>query len=348
MYDKNMKKYNFLKTSYIRKKIKEKIIKLMLIDYKIFKREKESNKTLVVTFDALGDNVVKSRAIEIVAERFGKENIHILCKSKWKSLYEIQGYKNIFIDETKWNIFYKIKLYRKLNSLNFNSIIVMNHSEIPEEATFVYSKNSYFMEKDVNYILEKEVLLLNKIFNEEFSLQDVKPNINKFFPLCKYQNLISVGIGASNEKRTLPVKNMAKILEEVRNIYPNKKIAILGSGKKQEEYYQEMIKLIGENNLLNYIDKIPLIETFQIIKDSDLFIGYDSGLLNVAFSFEKKSICLHWSKEKFVWEHPYEFICTLKGKGGEIYKDKKYGTDILNSIGIEQIKEAIDSLEIER
>lgn len=343
-----MRKYNFLKTSYIRKKIKEKIIKLMLLDYKILKREKESDKILIVTFDALGDNVVKSKTIEIIAERFGKENIYILCKSKWKSLYEIQGYENIFIDETKWNIFYKIKLYRKLNSLNFKANIVMNHSEIPEEAGFIYCKSSYFMEKDVNYILEKEVLLLNEIFTERFLLEDVKPNINKFFPLCKYQNLISIGIGASNEKRTLPVKNMAEIIIEIRKTYPDKKIAVLGSGKKQEEYYKEMIKLIGENNLLNYIGKIPLVETFQIIKDSDLFIGYDSGLLNVAFSFETKSICLHWSKEKFVWEHPYNFICTLKGEGGEIYKDKKYGTDILNSIKIEQIKEAMKNFFIER
>ena len=61
---------------------------------------------------------------------------------------------------------------------------------------------------------------------------------------------------------------------------------------------------------------------------------------------KKKSICLHWSKEKYVWEHDCEFVKTLKGNGIEKNKNEKYGTPTLNSITFEQIENAIDELEI--
>ena len=343
-----MKKIRILKTSYLKRKIKEYIIKLSLIDYKLFNRKNiEDNKNLlIITLDALGDNIIKSKTIEILASKYGKENTYILCKNKWKVLYEIQGYKNIFVDETKWNIFYKIKQYRKLNNIGFNTIAIMNHSYIPEEAGYIFSGKKYDMSENVEYILEKHVLILKKILGKEYSIEEIKSDIRKYFPNKKYNNIISIAIGASNNKRTLPINKIAEIIKKLREKFPNKNIVILGSGKKQENYYKDLIKMIGEERLSNYINKIPLLETIQLIKDSDFFIGYDSGLLNIAFTLGKKSICLHWCKEKYIWEHPYFYIKTLKGKGGKEFIDSKYGTDILNSITFEQIEEAINELEI--
>lgn len=341
-----MGKIRIFKTSYLKRKIKEYLVKISLLDYKFFSKKKESKNILIITLDALGDNIVKSRTIEILAEKYGKENTYILCKSKWKSIYEFQGYKNIYIDETKWNIFYKINQYRKLNKIGFETVAIMNHSYLPEEADYIYSGVKYDMSENVEYILEKHIILLEKIFKRKFTLKEVKPDIRKYFPETKYKDIISIAIGASNDMRTLPVEKMADIIKKLRIKFPNKVIAILGSGKKQENYYNKIIDIIGEKNIINYIDKIPLLETIQIIKDSDFFIGYDSGLLNIAFTLNKKSICLHWCKDKFVWEHPYSYIVTLKGKGGEEYIDKKYGTDILNSITFEQIEEAIKNLKI--
>lgn len=336
-----MGKIRIFKTSYLKRKIKEYLVKISLLDYKFFSKKKESKNILIITLDALGDNIVKSRTIEILAEKYGKENTYILCKSKWKSIYELQGYKNIYVDETKWNIFYKINQYRKLNKIGFETIAIMNHSYLPEEADYIYSGVKYDMSENVEYILDKHIILLEKIFKRKFTLEEVKPDIRKYFPETKYKDIISIAIGASNDKRTLPVKNMAEIIQNLRKIFPNKKIAILGSGKKQEKYFKEMIMNIGEKNIISYINKIPLLETMQIIKDSDFFIGYDSGLLNIAFTLNKKSICLHWCKEKYIWEHPYSYIKILKGEGGDEYLDKKYGTDILNSITFEQIEKAL-------
>lgn len=72
-----MGKIRILKTSYLKRKIKEYIVKFSLLDYKLFLKEKESKNLLIITLDALGDNIVKSRTIEILAEKYGKENTYI-------------------------------------------------------------------------------------------------------------------------------------------------------------------------------------------------------------------------------------------------------------------------------
>lgn len=341
-----MKKIRIFKTSYLKRKLRECIIKLFSIDFKINSVKSSQKKLLIISLDALGDNIVKSRTIEIFTENYGKDNIYILCKNKWKILYEIQGYKNIFVDETKWNVFYKIKLYRKLNRVGFSEVAILNHSYVPEESNFIYCDKKYDMSEDVNYILEKHLIILKKVLNKDFNLNDVVPDIRKYFPNKKYSNVIAIAVGASGDSRTMAFKYFKNIIYKLAEKFKNKDIVLLGAGNKQEIIAKKILEELNLKNVKENIDKISLLETIQIINDSDLFIGGDSGLLNIAFSLKKKSICLHWSLEKFVWEHPFNNIKILKGKGGEKFKDKKYGTETLNSITFEQIENAIDELGI--
>lgn len=339
-----MGKVKILKTSYLKRKIRETIVKVFLLDYKFLKNKKENKNILIITMDALGDNIVKSRTIEILAEEYGKENIYILCKNKWKILYEMQGYKNIFVDETKWNIFYKIKLYRKLNKIGFSKIAIINHSYIPHEVDYIYCGEKYDTFESVDYILEKHVILLNKMLKRKFTLGDVKPDIRKYFPEKKYENIISIAVGTADYPKTPTYNNLKLYITGLLNKFPNKKILLLGSGDKQQKTAKDLINEISSERIVDLIDKINLKEVMQIIKDSDLFIGGDSGLYNIAFALNKKIICLHWDSNKSAWEHNFNNVKILKGNGTEKDKNEKYGTPTLNSITFEQIENAINKL----
>lgn len=342
-----MSKPKYLKTSFLKKTIKYCLIRLFLLDFYLFKSDKkDKNRLLIITMDALGDNIVKSKIIEILSEIYGKNNTYILCKNKWKILYMIQNYQNIFVDETKWNIFYKIKLYRKLNKIGFNKIAILNHSEIPDESNFIIDGKKYDMSEKVNYILEKHIILLEKIYDKKFTLENLKQDIRKYFPDTKYKNIISIAVAASGDKRTVPYSNLYNYIKKLLELKKDKTIYLLGTGRKQDEIARKLEVISLSGRVVNLVDKIDLKEVIQVIKDSDLFIGGDSGLLNIAFSVRTKSICLHWSKDKYIWEHQVDYIKTLKGAGGEKYIDKKYGTEILNSITFEQIKSAIEKLNI--
>lgn len=339
-----MSKLKIFKTSYYKRKIKSFIIKLFLLDFRI-KKEKNVKNLLIITMDALGDNVVKSKTIEILSREFGKENTYILCKNKWKILYEFQEYKNIFVDETKWNIFYKIKLYRKLNKIGFSKIAILNHSYLPEEIEYIYSGEKYDTNVPVTYILEKHLYILKNMLNKNFTLEEVIPDISKYFEQIKYKNIITVAVGSAGDEKTPTYENYKKYINILLNTFKEKEIYLLGSGKKQKITANELEKEFNNKKIKNMVDKVELKEVFQMIKDSDLFIGPDSGLYNIAFSLNKKIICLHWYKEKSMWEHISENIIILKGDEKNLSsKKEKYGTPTLNSITENQFKEAIVKL----
>lgn len=340
-----MSKPTFLKTSFWKKKIKQFIIQLFLVDFRFYKHKKTNN-LLVITLDALGDNVVKSKTIKLLEKKFGQDNTYILCKSKWKSIYKLQNYKHIFIDETKWNVFYKIKLYRKLNKIGFNTVVILNHSYLPEEEKFILTGKKYDTSQTVDYILNKHLFLLNKILDRKVIINDIIPDMRVYFPETKYHNIITIAVGTADYIKTPTFNNLCKYIEGILRLNLNKDIYLLGTGDKQNAVATELISTIQSKKLKNMVDKLNLIEVMQMIKDSDLFIGGDSGLYNIAFCLKTKTICLHWKDNYPLWEHRTENIKILKGKGGKEYTDKQYGTDILNSITFEQIKEAMDELNI--
>ncbi len=341
-----MKKINILKTSYLKRKIKENILKICLLDFKLKERKIDNKKILIVSMDSLGDNVIKSKTIEILSNEFKKENIYILCKNKWKEIYDLQGYFNLFVDESNWNIFHKVKLYRKINKMNFSKVISLSHKGIAKELEYIYTKNKYATLETVDYVLERHVLILNKVLNKNFSLEEVKPNFKKYFPLKKYSNIICIGIGASGNERMMKIENMKKIIVGLLQNYPKKDILLFGNGKREKEYAKKISEGLETKNLKNYIDKLSILETMQYISDCDLFIGMDSGLMNIAFALDKKVICTHWSKEKYFWEHPFKNVKIVKGNEDKKYYDKVYGTEILNSISFEQIIKAAKELNV--
>ncbi len=340
-----MKKIKILKTSYWRTKIKNLILKTCLLDFRLKKNiENKDEKILIVTLGSLGDNLIETRVIEILAEKFSKKNIYILCKNNWKIIYTLQGYFNVFVDERNWNIFYKIKLYRKLNYMNFKKIIVLNHGNVPIKLEYIYSKNIYSSYGNREYILENQLDLLKKILNKNFHLEDIKPDIRKYFIVNKNKS-ICIGIGASGNERIMKIETMRDIIFNLLLKFPDKEIILLGNGKREKEYVEKLMEKIVNKKVKNAIDKYTLLETLQHIYSCELFIGMDSGLMNAAIALNKKVICTHWSKEKYSWEAPFSNVKTIKGIGGKKYIDKKYGNEILNSIKFTQIEQAMKELK---
>ena len=290
--------------------------------------------------------MVKSKTIKILEDNFGKDNTYILCKSKWQSIYELQKYKHIYVDETKWSVFYKIKLYRKLNKIGFGTIAILNHSFLPEEEKFILKGKKYDTSRTVNYILDKHVFLLNEILNKQITRDQVIPDMRIYLPENKYQNIITIAVGTADYIKTPTFDNLYKYITGILGLNLDKDIYLLGTGDKQNAVATKLINTIQSKKLKNMVDKLNLIEVMQMIKDSDLFIGGDSGLYNMAFCLNTKTICLHWRKNYPLWEHRTSNIRILKGKGGKEFIDKQYGTDILNSITFEQIKEAMRELNV--
>lgn len=330
-----------IKFSKLRKNI---ISNLVLNCSKVRLSKKSSSKILIISNEALGDTIIKSQAIKILSDFYGKENIYILCKDKWKAIYLKQGY-NLLIDEYK-KVFKRILFFRKLNKMNFQQAIFINHDSFNEISKFIQCPHKITNKMDKKYILENYTYILKEITGTNYKKEDLRPDLKSLYKNDSIKNTISIGIGASNQRRTLPIEYIKNLIELLLKKYPEKKIILLGTGKKQVSYTKELLKKINYKNIINKVDTISLNETLEIVANSDLFLGYDSGLTNSAFCFHTKYICFHWSDSIKLWLHDFPHCVTLIGDGKNPVKDNTYGTDILNSIKLSQVEEALNKLKI--
>ncbi|MCX3068175.1 hypothetical protein OQE61_11760 [Cetobacterium somerae] len=332
------------KWSHFKRDLSDRLIKKAC--RKVIAEKDDGNKVLIVTMDALGDNLLKVKSIEKIAEFYGKENTYILCKDKWQEIYLKQGY-NVFVDKYK-NILERIKLYKKLNRFKYKKVIYFIHDQKNVSEEFINSSDKIeyrIRESKDKYILEYHQDFLKEILKKDVDVEELVPDLRYIFNNLKKDNIITVGIGSAARVKTMPVIKMAEIINYLGERYPNSKLILLGSGKTQVAYQKELSKHIKVKNTVDLVDKISLLESLEYIAKSKFFIGYDSGLTNAAFTLKTKYICLHWTKFK-TWKHNYEGCVTLLGEGENPYKESKYGCDLLNSITLSQIQEGLEVLDI--
>lgn len=347
---------------------KKGIINLFLELYFKFKNNNNSKidtnqtKILVVSLESLGDDAVKSATIDLIKKHYNNAQVDIMVFDAWKEIFQLQGYHTIsFPKGTKIIkiIKEKISFYNEINNSGYTKIIYLDHCGlIRDEFKYINCKDNIGISKlneepllkeiisvedKVDYVLDRQKWLLEKLTGKKYVLEDIRPNLGKFFPETIHKDIIIYGIGASTPTNIMPIPKVIKILNFLLERYPNKKIILIGYGKEQESYAKKLLKNIDNDNIINSVGKTNLKETLQLIKDSDFFIGYDSGPANLTFSLRKKYVCL-FSRELKIWQHPFNDIRYILGDKKNPENDGYYGSDVLNSIKINQIENALNEL----
>ncbi|MGL5918281.1 MAG: glycosyltransferase family 9 protein, partial [Cetobacterium sp.] len=124
-------------------------------------------------------------------------------------------------------------------------------------------------------------------------------------------------------------------------MFPEKKILLVGNGDLQSSYAEELLKILGNKNIENLINKTSVKEVFEIVAKSSLFIGFDSGLYNSTFALRKKSIGLFRNKSgAFIHNESWMKILT-PSKLREDILDKNYPNKEINSITRDEFKIAL-------
>ena len=347
---------------------KKSIINLFLELYFKFKKNDNSkipssqNKILVVSLESLGDDAVKSTTIDLIRDYYSNAQVDIMVFDAWKEIFQLQGYKTLSFPKGSKiikTIKEKINFYNEINNSGYTKIIYLDHCGwVRDEFKYINCKDSIGISKSnndpllkdtvsiedkVDYVLDRQKWLLEKLTGEKYTLEDIRPDLKKFFPETIHKDIIVYGIGASTPTNIMPIAKVIEILYFLLKRYPNKKIVLIGNGKEQENYTKKLLKNIDGNRIINSVGKTSLKETLQLIKDSNFFIGYDSGPANIAFSLRKKYVCL-FSRELKIWQHPFNDIKYILGNKINPVNDGYYGSDRLNSIKIEQIENALNEL----
>lgn len=312
--------------------------------------------------DGIGDILVRSKLAELVAEknRLDNSKVYFLMKEQYKNLGTFLGYNVIGLDrKTEKNLlkrffkFYEInKRYINLEFGNDNitaNIVAKEKIGNLDESKMTSCYNKYFtkpfkVSESHRKILNKMRELGEKILEREVSLEEIIPDLRDKFPIDNKD--IVIAIGSTDRKKVCSPLKMKEYIEEILKIYPNEKIILVGNGELQKNYAKEILKMIPNKNIVNFVDKTNLMEAFELVTKSKLFIGFDSGLYNLCFVTRKKGIGLFRDTSvPFAHEVPWLKNIGPSEKIGRSIKDSEYPDENINSISVESFRNALEELK---
>lgn len=350
---------NYLKKSYIQEGINLYLIRFILSFFKKKFVSKEE-KILVKSCDGIGDALVRTKLMELIEEKYGKENIYVLMKSGYTSLGEMLGYRTIgYSRKERKNFFSRLKKMYKLNSMGFSKYINIEFANditvgnlfIPErigrkdpnwqvERNNKYYTKSYSFEND--YVMNQIKVMAKEILGLDLPMKELIPDLRYLFDI-KEENIV-IAVGSTGRDRVCSPNLLSKFILELRKVYKNEKIKLVGNGKLQQEYAKKLIELLKDDNIEDLVDKTSIKEVFEEVAKSKIFIGFDSGLYNACFALRKKGIILFRNGSgSFVHNVPWLKIVYPKIIREDVIDIEYPGLEI-NSITVEEFKSGMEEL----
>lgn len=349
-----------LKKAYIRDLVNSSIINFI---FKFF-RFKNDGKILVKSMDGIGDILVRSRLVEKIIEKYGKENVYFLMKEHYKSLGEMLGYNVIGIPRKSEKNFLKrlIMMYqinKEYSPSKFLNIEFGNDSTIAnifasekvgvkdnyptaQRYNKYYTKSFEFC-KSNKKVLENIRDIAENILEENITLEEIIPDLSKSF--SKKEEGIVVAVGSTARDRVCSPKRMREYLLEINKIYPNEEIILVGNGELQKEYAEYLSKELGSINIKNLVNKTTLKEAFDLVANSKVFIGFESGLYNFCFVTRKKGVALFKNIDvPFAHKVPWLKIVGPEEERIDNLFDENYPDEKINNISVKKFREAIEEL----
>ncbi len=303
-----------------------KLIGVALKNNIIAKFKVSNNQLVILRLDVIGDYILFRNFFEKLkmSKKYGHYNITLVGNIVWKDLAE--KYDSNYVDQFIWvdltlisNQSYYKDLRKKLASTSYDVLInphfsrfwlceelsmalvakkkilaygnlerirrlqsflsVLYYDEViryPAEITFEFLRNKYFIEQ---------------ILNEKIDIS--KPDIT-VLPLNSQdfdaRNSVIIFPGASDPKRSWPIDNYKKLIDEILTS-TNANIIIAG-GKSEFLIGEELLEYFRSDRVKNLTGKTSLVELVNLISDANLLISNETSAVHIAAAVNTSVICL--------------------------------------------------------
>ncbi|MEG2854111.1 MAG: glycosyltransferase family 9 protein [Cetobacterium sp.] len=325
---------------------------------------KSGTKKLLTSTDGIGDNIVRQKILNEFLEKFGEDNIIVMCKDKTVPFLKKIGLKNIYVytDAHRKTTKGKISLIKDIANLGINEIISLEFDQhdiyikylkdvgkITVENKHHPKMNEYYHEvfkRDDIYVMKDILRFYNEYFFKKLTLQDIRPTLNDIYSKDeKYYDFLSVGVGSMDRKKMLSPEKFKDILLEIAKSNLFKGIVLLGKGELEKKFIDELKKELDfkEYGILDLTNSLSLDETIQIINSSKMYLGVDSGLYNFAFGLNKKIVGVFTSNTQFNHSQ-YDGIEIVIPEKIDSLKEEYFGNGKINSVDPLEVIKKVEEL----
>ena len=264
-------------------------------------------KILIIRFSSIGDIVLTSPVIRCLKKQTGTE-IHYLTKKNFEKILISNPYvdkvfsiekeiSEVITDLKSMNYDYVIDLHKNLRSLHVKKILGVKSfsfnklniekwlmvnlkiNRLPN--THIVDRNletvaSFGVKNDdagLDYFIPKE---------DEIDLHEISKKFN--FPIADSKYIAFV-IGAAHATKRLPV-------EKIIDICNGLKLPVILIGGKEDFENGDIISTKSTGYVLNLCSKLNLNQSASIVKQAQVVITHDTGLMHIAAAFRKKIISI--------------------------------------------------------
>jgi len=249
-------------------------------------------------------------------EQIEDVEIHYLTKSKYKSILIANPYidklhlldnnmKSLISSLKKEKFDYIIDLHRNLRSFRIKSTL--------KRYSFSFNKLNYQKWLLVNFKINKlpNVHIVDRYLKtlDVFSVSNDHKGLDYFIPpeeITEFsvsipelpKSYIVIVVGGGHYTKQIPIGIIQQIIDSL-----NCSIMLLGGSEDVVKANQ--LKISGKKNCINFVGKLSVNESAEIIRNSSLVVSSDTGLMHIAAAFNKKIISVWGNTVPEFGMYPY-------------------------------------------
>jgi len=240
-------------------------------------------KILFIASNLIGDSILSTGILSYLNQNNNNVKITLITGPTAQQLFD--NFPNIekiiIVEKRKFN-FHWFNLWVQLIGHKWDLIIDLRSSFL---SYFLFSKKRKIFIKNNKPITQVEKLsnfmnvdkiLMPKIYGNK--LDKDKANL-----LIKDRIAVAISPGGNWMPKIWPAEYYNKLIFELQNKYPDKKLIflIVGSAKEEMEYFDQVVKNVSKEYVINIMGK-SLTLTYACLSLCRLFIGNDSGLMHLS------------------------------------------------------------------
>jgi ADP-heptose:LPS heptosyltransferase len=256
-------------------------------------------KILIIRLSSIGDIVLTTLVVRCLKNQVKNAEIHFVTKQQFASILNSNPYidkvhvleenfgdlineltpeKFDYIIDLHHN-FRSARLKRNLktkafsvNKLNWQKMLLIRFkiNRLPQKHIvdrYLETTSSLGIENDgkgLDYFITEQ---------EEFKIADL--------PVPFQNGFVAFVIAGTYKTKKLPVEKISEICQRIN--YP----VILLGGKREFDEGEKVLSQ-SKGNVLNYAGKISLNRSASLVRDANVVLSNDTGLMHIAAAFQKK------------------------------------------------------------
>lgn len=246
---------------------------------------------LFVTLSNIGDAIMTTPVLEYLHTLYPSAKFDLVCDKRSCEIFRyFPGINNIFIKEKSRGFTENYKLVKSLREKKYDVAVDLRTDFL---LFFVKAIHKYRKIKNTNiHSCQKHMgsLKLKKAHNIKPKIyipKEIEENIKSFLPKSK-KRIITLGLGSNDNEKIWPTHNYLKLLFLLKKHFD----LVVLVGDKNDDKISAYFEKNAKFKILNLSGKLNILETSAVIKNSNFFIGNDSGLGHISSAVETSSFTI--------------------------------------------------------